>query len=70
MKKEIDIIGIDDSNSDNKIMHYIIDGHIEKRSKLYYKPYSNNFKYGLYFIARFSNRTTKRIYLNELPEYK
>lgn len=62
----IDIIGDSDG-----FMYYIVNGYKEKRAKLIYKKFRNRFdKAGLYFVARFLNGTTKRIYLTDLVEYR
>lgn len=71
----IDIIGIDKDNTENGTMIYIVDGYKTKTAKVYYKELENweqYFKgtYGLYFIARLSNGTQKRVYLTKLPEYR
>lgn len=75
MSNRIDIIGIDKDKRENGTMLYIIDGCKTKKAKMYYKPVKSwnqyfSGKYGLYFIARFSNGTQKRVYLTELPAYR
>lgn len=66
-RNTVDIIG--DSEG---IMHYIVNGLFARKSKLLYKTPGNQFgiRGGLYFIARFPDGTSKRMYLNELVEYR
>ena len=62
----IDIIGDSDG-----YMYYIVDGCKEKRSKILYREFKTRFdNAGQYFIARFQDKTSKRIYLNDLIEYR
>ena len=62
----IDIIGDSDG-----YMYYIVNGMFEKRAKLKYKEFRNTWnRAGLYFIARFMNHTSKRVYLQDLHEYR
>lgn len=62
----IDIIG--DSNG---YMYYIVNGYKEKRSKILYREFRTRWdNAGQYFIARFLNGASKRIYLNNLTEYR
>ena len=72
MKDKIDIYGIDDNNR----MHYCSDGYHERVAKIHYREertwddHMGNTPCGNYFIARFNNGSTKRIYLCTLPEYR
>lgn len=58
--------------ADKKRAYYCTDGFKERSAKLYFKPQTGwDFeKYGLYFYAIFPDGGTKRIYLNNLVEYR
>lgn len=68
----IDIIGIDGKNSfSDGYMYYIVNGYKEKRAKMHFRPCKSIFDHaGIYFIARFMDNSTKRIYLTDLVEYR
>lgn len=59
-RNTVDIIG--DAEG---YMHYIVNGLFVRKSKLHH----NNAGM-MYFTARFPDRTTKRMYLNAMVEYR
>lgn len=76
MIKEYDHNTVDLIGTENGKMFWILNGKHEKCSKLYFRhektldDHMGNTPCGLYFIARFQNRKSKRIYLCEFPEYR
>lgn len=62
---------IEHNGTSDGYIYYILDGRTEKRAKLYYREFKTRFAHaGQYFIARFANGVTKRIYLCDMVKYR